>query len=507
MKNSHTNIKHGILLLILITTLVLALYLAGTLSAKENPKRILRNNGTEKYNLLPEKATAMTEVFAKGVLYGRLRMNSFKFYWDDDSKYNPKGFGIGGAFVYKTAPLNGISATAGFYTSQNIGLLNDNDALFGKAGKGTFSRYDKLQDGDWGMSVLAQAYLQYHFSQSDIKIGRQIFESFLTKSNDTKMIPNTFEGLSLASRDLPETSIKLAYLTRQKLRDHTKFHDVITYNDGRGNAYSNWNNNDDSAVHKGLSYTNLTTAGKDTKNDLIVAGATNTSVENLKLDVWYTGVPDLFYSIMGEVNYKIPMIDGWILTPGFRYMGQFDDGAGAIGGAALNGTLAGTAGSAKGYDDAGSVDGHLYAARLLLKKGPGSLLAGYSKISDDADIIAPWRGYPTGGYSRSMAQYNWEADTESWMIKTSYDFGKAGLLSGFRASLDYVYMDYDDTKEQLGGIGKTDRSIIHADMWYKFMSFPGLEAKFRMGLVDAQNTSAGADPSYNEYRLELNYLF
>jgi hypothetical protein len=500
--------RNGTMTILSLTiAVVLVCALAAPLAAAPKPKRILKDNMTEGYNVLPEVATTLSEAFTEGMLYGRLRMNAFKLYGRDESKHDPTGFGLGGSLIYKTAPLHGLSATAGFYTSQNMGLLDKDDALYGKAGKDTFSRYDVLEDDDWGMTVLAQAYLQYRFHKADIKIGRQIFESFLTKSNDTKMIPNTFEGYTLASKDIPATSIELGYLTRQKLRDHTQFHDVITYNDGKGKTYSKWNNNDDSAVHKGLSYAKLKAAGKDTDNDLIVAGVTNQSVENLTLDAWYTGVPDLFCSLMGEANYKIPLAGGWSLTPGLRYVEQFDEGAGAVGGAALTGSVAGMSGSAKGYKDASSVDGKLYAVRLVLKKGAGSVLAGYSETSDDADLIAPWRGFPTAGYTRSMAQYNWEANTSSWMVKAFYDFGKAGLVDGFRTEIDYVYMNYDDTKEQLGGHTKTDRGNIHADMWYKFPFLPDLEAKVRIGLVDADDTTAGADPSYNEFRFELNYLF
>jgi hypothetical protein len=164
-------------------------------------------------------------------------------------------------------------------------------------------------------------------------------------------------------------------------------------------------------------------------------------------------------------------------------------------------------GSANGYEDAGSVDGRLYAARLVLSKGAGRLSAGYSKTSDDGDLITPWRGFPTAGYTRSMAQYNWEANTQSWMVQAFYDFGKAGVIEGFRAGIDYAYMDFDDKKERLGGHGKTDRGHIHADLWYRFPFLPDLEAKVRIGLLDANDTTAGTDPSYNEFRFELNYLF
>ena len=215
----------------------------------------------------------------------------------------------------------------------------------------------------------------------------------------------------------------------------------------------------------------------------------------------------MFYSLTGEVHYTILLGDGWCITPGIRYMEQFDDGAGRVGGAALTGKLAGVTGPALGYDNADSVDGKLYAGRLVLKKGPSTLHFGYSYVADDADLITPWRGWPTQGYTRSMAQYNWEADTKSYMIKVFYDFGEAGIINGFRTAVDFTRMDYDETKERMGSITKTDRHIIHADLWYKLPFLPELEVKGRIGLVNADNTIAGKDPSYDEFRLELNYLF
>jgi hypothetical protein len=475
-------------------------------AADDKPKRTLKNDMTEVYLVLPPAADNFTEIFSKGVVYGRLRTNLFYHDWDKEAgtQKDNHAFGIGGSLLYKTAGRHGFSATVGLYTSQNpVQALNVDKADVGsvKAGKDTFDR-NKIKNngaynGHWGMTTLAQAYLEYKIGNSDLRLGRQIFEGFLLRSNDTKMIPNTFMGLSLVNKDIPATTIKAAYFTRQKLRDHTDFHDVI--------AYDSWNENDDSVSHKGLTKSRLETASIDT--ELIVLGLTNKSVQDLTIDTWITTVPDLFYSVMAEVNYKVLLAGGWSVTPGLRYMRQFDDGAGVIGGAALNASLAGATGASRGYRDAASVDGGLWGLRAVLAKGAGSLLAGYTKVADRADLIAPWRGFPTGGYTRSMAQYNWEANTASWMIKVSYDFGKAGLVPGFRAALDYAVMDYDDAKEQAGGIDKTDRAIVHLDMWKQFRALPNLEAKIRIGLLEGDKTITGADPSYNEARFELNYLF
>ncbi len=476
------------------------------------PKRELKGNMMEVYNTLPASVDNITDAFTKGEFYGRLRFNSFKWDWANDNtattgNKDNKAVAVGGSLIYKTAPLYGISTTAGLYYADSPfpSLRQDNaDIGYTKAGKDTFSRHDVYTSGNYSMVVLAQAYLQYDISKTSAKVGRQIFESFLTKSNDTKMIPNTFEGASVEMKEIADTKIRGAYFYAQKLRDHTTFHDVITFGDAyTATTASKWNNNDDAGVHKGLSYKNFTNAGKKTNHELIIIDASNKSIKNLQIDVTYAAVPEVLSSITGELNYAIP-IGSYTLTPGIRYMKQIDNGGGAVGGAGLSGTLAGHTGAYQGYKDASSLDSSLAMARLVLAKGALKAQVAYSAVGDEADIVAPWRGFPTGGYTRAMAQYNWRANTKTTAAEVKYDFGKAKIIPGFSAMARYAMQDFDEDK-QAGGV-QADSNILHMDFIQKIAT--GLEAKVRVGLVDAKERTSGIDKdSYNEYRFEVNYLF
>jgi hypothetical protein len=483
-------------------------------AADTKPKREIKGNMMEVYNTLPGTADNITDAFANGVFYGRLRMNTFKWDYKDVDQDN-SALGLGGSMIYKTAPFAGLSATAGLYYSNSpfVGIRGDNDNVgIVKAGKDTISRKSVKENGDWSMTTLAQAYLQYDYSKTSVKAGRQIFESFITASNDTKMIPNTFEGFSVETKEVPQTTLRAAYFYAQKLRDHTTFHDVITFDTNSiskdATNASDWDNNDDSAVHKGLSFKNFTDAGEDTEHKLIVADIKNTSIENLQIDVTYAAVPDVISSITGELNYMIGLPSGFSLTPGVRYMKQIDNGGGKIGGASLSGKVNAANEAAMGYTDGSSLDSSLAMARLVLKKGPLQAQIAYSAVADEGDIVAPWRGFPTGGYTRAMAQYNWAANTKTTEAEVKYDFGKANLIPGFSAMARYAMQDFDDSK-QVAGV-QADSNILHMDFIQKVAT--GLEAKFRVGLVSADKmsygSSAGKDTnSYNEYRFELNYLF
>ena len=130
----------------------------------------------------------------------------------------------------------------------------------------------------------------------------------------------------------------------------------------------------------------------------------------------------------------------------------------------------------------------------------------YSSVANKGDIVAPWRGFPTGGYTRAMAQYNWRANTQTTAAEVKFDFDKAKLVSGFSAMVRYAMQNFDEAKQAAGV--QADSNIIHIDLIEKVKAVPGLEGKIRVGLVDAKDREVGYNKdSYNEYRFELNYLF
>ena len=239
-------------------------------------KVVLKSNRTLVFKKSPPVVDDIGKVLSEGIFYGRFRVDTFKWDWKEENSDRKDNWaiGVGGSFLYKTAEYRGFSGLVGIYTSQSPIHMDSDDVGFLKAGKDTTSRLSVKTTGDWGINVLAQSYLQYRFSKTFVRVGRQIFESFLTKSNDTKMIPNTFEGYTLTSKNIPNTTVKLAYLTSQKLRDHTTFHDVITFKDESGES---WANNDDSAINKSLSYSAFKSNGLDVDHSLIVFETINKS--------------------------------------------------------------------------------------------------------------------------------------------------------------------------------------------------------------------------------------
>jgi len=476
-------------------TAALLLLSTGANATLNTDKVTLKGNMVVKYNKVPQPVDTLTEAFSEGMFYGRFRTNFF--YWDWKTEYDGKtkdnkNNGVGGSLIYKTAPFKNISATVGMYTSQNLDFfrMDKEDIKYAKSGKDTFSRYNVATGGHYGMTVLAQAYLQYDVTKkSKVVLGRQMFETVFTKSNDTKMIPNTFDGATATIKDLPKTTIKLGYLAKQKLRDHTTSHDVLAYTpDDPTTSYNDsWDGNDDSAINKNLTVDRI---GDD--NKLLVASITNKSIKNLKANVSYAAVPGVLSNLVLEAHYAIP-VGSMKIVPGVRYMMQFDD-------LGANYGVANLKGNQDGYTDPNSLDTDLLCARVDFKQGAFLGRLGYSKVADKADIVAPWRGFPTGGFTRAMAQYNWYANTKTYMLRLGYDFGKANILPGFSIMGRYAIQDFDENKAGVAA----DSNVIHIDLRQNIAK--NSELKFRFGSVSADE-KAGKDYSYNEYRLEYNYFF
>ena len=100
-----------------------------------------------------------------------------------------------------------------------------------------------------------------------------------------------------------------------------------------------------------------------------------------------------------------------------------------------------------------------------------------------------------------MAQYNWYANTKTYMLRAGYDFGKADIIPGFSIMARYAIEDFDDSK---AGV-QADTNILHIDARQNIGK--NLEAKIRLGFVQDKDNAGKSDGSYSEYRFELNYFF
>ena len=484
---------------LLTATTILTLFTT-SIFAQEPAKTAIKSNGQLLYQ--PTKTVDnFDDMLKEGIFYGRLRNNNFYFdYERQDATHDGHGVAaFGASVIYKSASFSGFDFTAGVYGS--YAFFNDKSDPVStiKPGKDTFSRHSYANSGDKSMYVLGQANLNYKLSKTNLTLGRQLVETFYTKSNDTKMVPNTFDGFVLTTKDLPDTTLKAAYLTKQKLRDHTTEHSVLMVGDANSSASvnPNWTENDDAGMHKGLTYSALKIADKPTDAPLIVLDVVNNSVDNLKINFSSYMVPQLLSQAMAELNYTIKL-DGLSIAPGVRYLQQFDNGAGAIGGASLSGTVNAASTS---YANPTSLNAKMIAARIVAKIDDYKINLGYTNILDEADLVTPWRGFPTAGYTRSMGMYNWQANTKSYRLELVKGANKSGVYKDVFIQTSVLYIDGDEKKST-----SADSMFYYAGFIQNVPAMPELQYRLRLGWRDFIDGSSPVS-DYLDSRLEFNYLF
>lgn len=483
---------------VLHNSIISAMLLSASVTALADealPKRTLKSNYVEVYNQKPKVANTFSDMFKEGDFYGRLRSNTYLLNWEKESatQKNYVASGLGGSLIYKSAIYNDFDFKAGLYYSRGFVSVSDNDISKLKSAKDVFSRFDKLNTGSDDIAVLGQAYLRYTgINKSEIKIGRQLVETFFTKSNDIAMIPNTFDAAVFSTNILPKTSLILAYIAEQKTRGQSNASSVLMYGDSAYSSSINpaWSTNDDNAMHKGLTYSALKVSGKSTDAPLIVLDAKNSSIKNLKIDAAYYSVPKLVSEAMIEGNYKFNLTNDFSITSGVRYIKQFDDGAGEVGGAAIDATPS-------GYKDPASLNSQMAMARLVAQYKNYKLRFAYSQVMDEADLISPWRGFLTSGYTFSLTRVNWLANQKSAQVELMINSNATGMYKDLYMRFYATHTDADENKSHY------DENYYYAGFVQNISSMQDLQWRLRIGYLDTKKPNADT----LDTRIELNYLF
>lgn len=506
-----------------VVAVVLAALLPGVatpLRAVQTEDRRLRANGQVEYAHEAVAVEQWTEIFTQGRLHSRARVHVFAWDWEhertsgDGQTRNNAMVAAGGSLVFRSARWQGWSGVVGLYTTQPLHRANTDPVVpranFGRAGKDT---YRTRPDGtEAAIAVLAEAYMEYGRKAAWVRAGRQIIDSILLSSNDSKMIPNTFEAVRGEWRPRAATRLGAGFVRRQKLRDHSTFHSVLAYAKGVAN--------DDSGAHRGLTPRNLRAGGLAAEPHLLLFTCEERLRPNLRLSLEHVEVEGAFRTTVAEACYEVKMPARWTLTPAVRYLRQADRGAGAVGGAALSGAFACDRAFANAaadqqrlasYRDPFSLGGALWAARLQLARGPLQITVGTSAVRDRADIVAPWRGFPSGGYTRLMGQVDWLAGAINHLARVDYDFGRNRVCSHLWVGTAFTRMDFDDRKVQAGTATLTDRGVFTLEASAVLRWLPRTGFKLRTGLADADARPALSPAvnyeSYREFRFDVNHLF
>lgn len=215
-----------------------------------------------------------------------------------ESGYTDGTFGLG----VDALGMMGIKLDGG-EGSGGSGLLPAD--LSSRNGRGSQDEYAKL-----GLTAKAKV------SETVLKVGSLAFRTPVVSSNDTRLLPATFEGALLSSKDIDKLVLQGGKL------EQIKFNSSSNYQDFTGNRIG------------GVS------------DDFRFAGGTYNFTKTLSTSLYYGNLENVYRQYFGGVVYEIPLAAQQSLKFDLRYSKSTEDGNfRALDNRAANGMVSYTLGS------------------------------------------------------------------------------------------------------------------------------------------------------------------
>ncbi len=366
------------------------------------------------------------------------QLRTFYFNRDKYDNSRSEAWAIGGWISFQSGYLADVFRVGAVgYTSQRLYGPDDRDGT------------SLLQPGQKGYTVLGQIYGEFKFTDQIFgAVGRKEYETPYINKNDTRMTPNTFEGVTVYGKAGDKDGAWRfggGYISKIKEKNSDDF--------------------------KWMS----TVAGAPVERGVYLAGA-NFDGKGFSLgaiDYYSDDVINIFYT---EGKYTLALADGYKLKLAAQFSDQRSTG---------DDLLTGHAFSTRQWGIKG--DMNLGAALLTLA---------YTDTAKDADMRAPWGGYP--GYTSVQVKDFNRAGESAVMLKVAYDFSGHGA-EGLSAYALYVHGT--GVAAPAFNENETDLNL----QWTpKAGALKGMSFRLRYAHIDQRG---GGDPTINDFRVIVNYDF
>ncbi|UOP12814.1 OprD family porin [Pseudomonas palleroniana] len=269
-------------------------------------------------------------------------------------------------------------------------------------------------------------------SQTELKIGTLQPNNPVIKTNDGRLLPQTFQGGQITSNEIKDLTLTAGQIEHAKGRNSSN-------NEGLSLAGANGSSNYDAG---------------NFVNKFYFAGADYKITKDLTASYYFGELKD-FYS----QNF-LGLVHNWAIGPGvlksdLRYYRSRDNGA--------NGDTAGyyTTGYYGGTTTKGKVDNDLYSYLALYSVAGHTFGGGYQYTKGDSDF--PWLNQGDGSSNSTITDMQIQkfarAGERTWQARYAYDFAKVGV-PGLTAGI--VYLKGTNIQTTTGDKSEWERDITLA---------------------------------------------
>ena len=428
-------------------------------------------------------AEDLSSMFKEGKVSGQIREFSISRSYKKSAAadYTRTANAIGGHLKFETADYKGLSFGTAFYTTN--GFLNDTP-------KTDYTKVDPtlLGKDNNSYAMLGEAYLQFKYSNTTFKGGRQKLDTPLAGSDDARMLPNLFEAYVLTNSDIANTTLVAAHVTKFAQGTFGR-----VYNGGILSATSGYSAVD-SRNHTG-DFVNMGeyAVGKATNGVTALAAVYKNA--NFKAQLWDYYAHDILNALYGDATFSWTCLLNENVKPYASAQFIKEDNIG-------NDYLKAIGGN-------GEIDSLYWAAKVGAKVENFNAYVAYSSVTSNSAgdasyknaIITPWGGMPA--YTQGMVtRHQFLAGTKASKIAASYNWKAFG--PDLKTVLYYTNYDMDKNNGYTYG----DASESGFDFIYKPAMVENLNLRLRGNFADDFNVAtSGATAGWNEYRFIVNYNF
>ncbi|MNJ18079.1 Porin D precursor [compost metagenome] len=411
----------------------------------------------------------------------KLSLSSRTMYFNNDNR-------DGGADNRESGQGFKVDYISGF-TEGTVGFGVDAQALWGihlDGGRGHHPDNSSFFPSDSDGSAESQwarfgANAKARFSKTEAHFGSALAPNLpILVSNDGRLLPQTFEGGTIQSKEIDSLTLNAGQLTH-----------------AMGRASSN---------RTGLSVAGAT----QDSNKFQFAGGDWKVTKDLTLQYYYSNLEDFYKQHFLGLVHVLPIAEDQSFKTDIRYFDSSSDGKNGETGYAFNNN----GGYAK---NTGEVDNKTWSAMFTYSLGGHAFLLGHQQIGDDGGFVWLNQGNVVDGNGRnegaggssfylftdSMINQFARAGENTTFGQYSYDFARLGV-PGLKTSISYLRGD--DIRSRTGG---SDYSEWERDARVDYViqegTLKGLGASLRHGVYRGGSSEASADQ--DQTRLIFNYTY
>jgi hypothetical protein len=396
--------------------------------------------------------------------------NDYKDSTTHDQRETAQGF----KFDYLSGFTEG---TVGFGVDAQVltGIHLDGGRGYRTGGSISPSDTDGSASGTW---TRFNANAKARFSKTEVHVGSGLQPVLpILVSNDGRLLPQTFQGTTITSKEIDNVTLTAGQLDR-----------------GTGRFSSN-----DTA---------LSVAGATEASKFRYAGGDWKVTKDLTLQYYFANLEDFYnQNFLGAVH-VLPINDNQSFKTDLRYFHSSSDGKNGQAGYAFNNN----GGYAK---NAGEVDNNTWSAIFTYTLGGSSFLLGHQQVSDNGGMVYLNQGNVSGDgrnegnggasvylFTDSMINAFVRAGENTTFGQYSYDFAKLGV-PGLKASV--AYLRGDDIK--YAGSGSTRDSEWERDARIDYVIQSGALKGFGTTLRHASYRGFGNDTDQTRVLFNYTYAF